>query len=53
MGPKRRKALLNHLGSLKAIRDASLEELLAVPGMTKPAAEAVRTWARASAEKKK
>ena len=53
VGPKRRKALLNRLGSLKAIREASLEELLAVPGMTKPAAEAVLAWARASTEKKK
>ena len=53
VGPKRRKALLNRLGSLKAIREASLEELLAVPGMTKPAAEAVLAWARTSTEKKK
>ena len=53
VGPKRRKALLNRLGSLKAIREASLEELLAVPGMSKPAAEAVLAWARASTEKKK
>ena len=53
VGPKRRKALLNRLGSLKAIREASLEELLAVPGMSKPAAEAVLAWARAFTEKKK
>ena len=53
VGPKRRKALLNRLGSMKAIREASLEELLAVPGMTRPAAEAVLAWARAAAEKKK
>ena len=34
IGPARRKALLKHFGSLEAIRQASLEELAAVPGMT-------------------
>ena len=48
IGPKRRKALLTRLGSLKAIREATLEQLLAVPGMTKAAAEAVRQWASAA-----
>ena len=33
IGPARRKALLKHFGSLEAIRQASLEELAAVPGM--------------------
>lgn len=45
IGPKRRKALLTRLGSLKAIREADLETLLSVPGMTKSAAEAVLAWA--------
>ncbi len=45
IGPKRRKALLTKLGSLKAIREATEEQLLAVPGMTKAAAEAVLQWA--------
>ena len=49
IGPKRRKALLTKLGSLKAIKEATEEQLLAVPGMTKTAAEAVIKWA---AEKK-
>ena len=33
VGEKRRKLLLRHFGSLKKIREASLEELDAVPGM--------------------
>ncbi len=33
IGPARRKALLRHFGSLKRIRDASLEELQAMPGL--------------------
>ena len=48
IGPKRRKALLTKLGSLKAIREATEEQLLAVPGMTKSAAEAVLKWAEAA-----
>ena len=42
IGPARRKALLKHFGSLEAIRQASLEELAAVPGMTAAAAQSVR-----------
>ncbi len=33
VGPARRKVLLRHFGSLKRIRGATLEELLAVPGL--------------------
>ena len=51
IGPKRRKALLTKLGSLKAIREATEEQLLAVPGMTKAAAAAVLEWAEATAKK--
>ena len=46
IGPKRRKALLSRFGSLKAIREATEEELLATPGISKPAAEALLAWAR-------
>ncbi len=46
VGPARRKALLKHFGSLKAIRAASLEDLLAVKGMNQPSAEAVLAWAK-------
>ncbi|MCP4361284.1 MAG: excinuclease ABC subunit UvrC, partial [Chloroflexi bacterium] len=42
IGPKRRRALLAKFGSLDAIRAASLEELVAVPGMNKKAAEAIK-----------
>jgi excinuclease ABC subunit C len=42
IGPARRKALLKRFGSLEAIRQASLEELVAVPGMTSAAAQSVR-----------
>lgn len=41
IGPRRRKVLLQHFGSLKRLKEASLEELLAVPGLTRPAAEAL------------
>jgi len=51
IGPKRRKALLNRFGSLKAIREATEEELLATPGISKPAAEAVLAWARDKGDK--
>jgi excinuclease ABC subunit C len=41
IGPGRQRALLRHFGSLKKIRDATLEELTAVPGVTAAAAAAV------------
>lgn len=44
IGPTRRKALLQHFGGdLDKIRTASIEELLAVPGMTRKSAEALKT----------
>ncbi len=42
IGPTRRKSLLKHFGSIDKIRDASVEELSAVQGMTRPAAEAIK-----------
>jgi excinuclease ABC subunit C len=42
IGPARRKALLRHFGSLDAVRAAALEELAAVPGMTRRAAQSLR-----------
>ncbi|RMF05500.1 MAG: excinuclease ABC subunit UvrC, partial [Chloroflexi bacterium] len=39
IGPKRRRALLAKFGSLAAIRQASVDELAAVPGMNRRAAE--------------
>lgn len=41
IGDQRRKALIRKFGSVAGVRRASLEELSAVPGMTKSAAEAV------------
>ena len=42
IGPKRKKALLQQFGSLDAIRRASVDELAAVPGMTRKAAEELK-----------
>ncbi|MGI6209781.1 MAG: excinuclease ABC subunit UvrC [Anaerolineae bacterium] len=42
IGPKRRRALLKHFGSLDAVRQASVDELAAAPGMTRKIAEALR-----------
>jgi len=44
IGPKRRRALIKHFGSVEAIREASAEELAAVPGMTQQAAEQVKAF---------
>jgi excinuclease ABC subunit C len=42
IGAKRRSALLKHFGSIEAIRAASEEDLAAVPGMTRKAAEQLK-----------
>lgn len=42
IGPKRRQALLKHFGSIEGIREATMEELMAVPGMIRRAAEQVK-----------
>jgi excinuclease ABC subunit C len=42
IGPKRKKALMLHFGSIRAISAASLEELAAVDGMTHDAAEKIK-----------
>jgi excinuclease ABC subunit C len=41
IGCERRSHLLKHFGSMKAIRAASIEQLCAVPGMTRPAAQSL------------
>lgn len=41
IGPKRKKAILARFGSLKRLRAASVEEIAAVPGVGRVAAEAV------------
>jgi len=42
IGPTRRKSLLKHFGSMDKIRQASVEELSAVQGMTRAAAESIK-----------
>lgn len=42
IGPTRRRWLLNHFGSLEAIREASLEELTAAPGINAELAQSIK-----------
>jgi len=42
IGPARRKALLNQFGSIERIKEASLEELTAIPGVTAQVAMAIK-----------
>lgn len=42
VGPKRRQVLLKRFGSLDAIREASIEEMTAVPGITTEVAESIK-----------
>ena len=42
IGPRRRRALLQKFGSLDAIRDADIKEILQVDGMTKSAAQKLK-----------
>ncbi len=44
IGPKRRRALLTHFSSLDCIRSASVDELAALPSMTRRAAEQVKAY---------
>jgi len=43
IGPARRRWLLTHFGSLEAIRQASIEELTAAPGITSELAQKIKT----------
>jgi excinuclease ABC subunit C len=49
IGPKTRVALLKHLGSLAAVRSASDDAILAVPGVSKKHLGALRDWFKQSA----
>jgi excinuclease ABC subunit C len=42
VGSARRKALIRRFGSVAGIKKASLEDLLTVPGITRPVAEAIK-----------
>jgi len=44
IGPKRRRSLLKRFGSIEAIREATVEELAAVEGMNRSAAERVKEY---------
>jgi excinuclease ABC subunit C len=46
IGPKRRTALLKRFGSLQLLKQAGLEEIALVPGMSRAAAESVFAWLR-------
>jgi excinuclease ABC subunit C len=50
IGVSRQRELLRHFGSVRKIRDASLDDLMQVPGMGKKAAEAVRAYFDAHGE---
>ncbi len=51
IGATRQRQLLRHFGSVKRVREASVDDLAAVPGMTRGAAEAVFShWARQAPE---
>jgi excinuclease ABC subunit C len=44
IGKKRKAILLKHFKSIKKMRAAHIEELNALPGITRPAAEAVHRY---------
>jgi excinuclease ABC subunit C len=48
IGPGKRRALLRRLGSLRAVRDASVPDLCAVPGISRRDAETVYDFFRAA-----
>lgn len=48
IGAKRRRALVRHFGSVERIKQASVEELMRAPSMSRPAAEAVYGFFHAS-----
>ena len=44
IGPQRKKAILRQFGSLKSVKDAPVEEIAAVVGMTRSLAERVKKY---------
>ena len=50
VGPKRKKQLIEHFGSVKRVREATLEELLAVPGLPRAVAERIYQGVRSTAQ---
>jgi excinuclease ABC subunit C len=51
IGPKRKKALIRHFGSVRAIAAASIDDLAAIEGMTRDAAEKVKEYIGAKENK--
>jgi excinuclease ABC subunit C len=43
VGPKRRKQLIRHFGSLRAVKEATVEEIAAVDGISSSLAEQIKT----------
>ena len=41
VGPRRKQALLKHFGSVKRLKEASVEEIAAVPSITRPVAQTI------------
>lgn len=44
IGPRKRQALLDHFGSLAALRQADIGELSQVPGINRKTAQTIRNW---------
>jgi excinuclease ABC subunit C len=44
IGPARRKQLLSHFGSIEDIQQASLEELMTLPGVTEKIAQSIKDY---------
>jgi len=42
IGPKRKRALIRKFGSVRAIREAAVDDVAATPGMTRALAEKVK-----------
>ena len=43
VGPAKKRALLRVFGSAKQMRDASVDQIASVPGISRPLAERIRT----------
>lgn len=48
IGPHRKRALLQHFGSSKAVKEAALEDLLRAPGISKSIATKIYEWLHSS-----
>ena len=44
IGPKRKRALIRKFGSARGVREATVEELAAAPGMTVKLAEKIKLY---------